>query len=160
VDRKHILNEIMDNSVLYIDKMLHKRLSEENSELLKCEMGKLLKVFNNDPNDDASIDLQKTINYVITLGGDGTILWASKQFWTSFIPPIVAFSHGSLGYLCNFDMQEYPVVLSTIFFNSVLVDQWEPHIDYRMRLSVGVVEEPVRKIYIGNDLANPIERKV
>lgn len=94
----------MDESIIYIDEMLHKRVSEENKEIFDLPIGKLIKKFANKPDCPESIELQKTINYIITLGGDGTILWASKQFWTSFIPPLVAFSHGSLGYLCNFDM--------------------------------------------------------
>ena len=42
------------------------------------------------------------INLVITIGGDGTILYASKIFAFKQCPPLVCFSMGSLGYLCNF----------------------------------------------------------
>ena len=44
-------------------------------------------------------------DFVITLGGDGTVLHASSLFKTT-VPPIASFSLGSLGFLlpfCNFD---------------------------------------------------------
>jgi len=50
---------------------------------------------------------RKKIDYIITLGGDGTILWASKQFANNYIPPMICFAHGSLGFLCNFSFDEY-----------------------------------------------------
>jgi len=38
-------------------------------------------------------DINKnSINAVITLGGDGTILWANKYFKYGSIPPIIAFA--------------------------------------------------------------------
>jgi NAD kinase len=36
-------------------------------------------------------DLKKGMHYLVTLGGDGTILYAAKQFSGDFIPPIVSF---------------------------------------------------------------------
>lgn len=49
----------------------------------------------------------RKIEYIITLGGDGTILWATKMFHGDYIPPLISFSHGSLGYLCNFLFEEF-----------------------------------------------------
>ena len=49
----------------------------------------------------------RIIEYIITLGGDGTILWATKMFHGDYIPPLISFSHGSLGYLCNFLFEEF-----------------------------------------------------
>jgi NAD kinase len=43
-----------------------------------------------DPKGD--IEERKHIQYLITLGGDGTILYAAKQFHQDYIPPIIAFS--------------------------------------------------------------------
>jgi NAD kinase len=39
------------------------------------------------------------INRVITLGGDGTILFAIKMFYNKKVPPIISFGMGSVGYL-------------------------------------------------------------
>jgi len=47
------------------------------------------------------------IEYITTLGGDGTILYASKFFHGSHIPPIVSFSMGSLSYLCYFEYEDF-----------------------------------------------------
>ncbi len=60
----------------------------------------------NDPN---------TIDYVITIGGDGTILMLLRSLQdyekTRILPPIITFSQGSLNYLGNFDIKEYKKVL-------------------------------------------------
>jgi NAD kinase len=61
---------------------------------------------------------KRQINYVVTLGGDGTILWASKQFSGEFIPPMITFSQGSLGFMCNFVFDEHEEVLNQIFQKS------------------------------------------
>lgn len=42
---------------------------------------------------NAKDDVEKRkIHYIITLGGDGTILYAAKQFPGSYIPPIISFA--------------------------------------------------------------------
>ena len=33
---------------------------------------------------------KKQIHYIVTLGGDGTILYAAKQFPGNYIPPIIS----------------------------------------------------------------------
>ena len=47
-------------------------------------------------------ECRRKINFIVTLGGDGTILWASKQFSGQYVPPMITFDQGSLGFLCNF----------------------------------------------------------
>lgn len=84
---------------------------------------------------------------IITLGGDGTILWASKQFHQGYMPPLVSFSLGSYGYLCNFTFDEYPQVI-----DSIMNADHKLNLDERLRLRVGVPTEPERDIYRGNDL--------
>ena len=53
-----------------------------------------------------------TINAIITIGGDGTILWANKYFNNSRIPPIIAFAMGTVNYMCNFSVKDYANVLT------------------------------------------------
>lgn len=43
---------------------------------------------------------------VLTLGGDGTVLFTSWLF-QRVVPPVLCFSLGSLGFLTNFDFNEY-----------------------------------------------------
>ena len=38
---------------------------------------------------------------IITLGGDGTILYAAGQFQKSDVPPVLGFYLGTLGFMCN-----------------------------------------------------------
>lgn len=44
--------------------------------------------------------LHSYVDFVVCLGGDGTILHASSLFQRA-IPPVIAFSLGSLGFLTN-----------------------------------------------------------
>ena len=56
------------------------------------------------------------INLVIVIGGDGTLLWTSRIFRKKFrIPPVLAFSVGSLGYLCKFNKSELADTLNALF---------------------------------------------
>lgn len=54
------------------------------------------------------------INLIVTVGGDGTILYASKIFAFAECPPVVCFSMGSLGYLCNFKVTDYETILDKV----------------------------------------------
>jgi NADH kinase len=45
---------------------------------------------------------RNSIDLVITLGGDGTILHASSLFSTGPVPPVLSFSMGTLGFLLPF----------------------------------------------------------
>ena len=56
---------------------------------------------------------EKLINYIVTFGGDGTILYGAK-FFTGKMPPIISFMKGTLGFLCRFqpaDMEKVIVPL-------------------------------------------------
>ena len=55
------------------------------------------------------------IDYIITLGGDGTLLWAAKQYNRGRVPPIITFTQGSLGFMCNFTIDDRAGVLTPIF---------------------------------------------
>lgn len=56
------------------------------------------------------------INFVIVIGGDGTLLWTSRIFRKKFkIPPILSFAVGSLGYLCQFEKSTLRLTLNKLF---------------------------------------------
>lgn len=78
------------------------------------------------------------IDYVITIGGDGTILTLLRNLQeyerTRILPPIITFSQGSLNYLGNFDIKEYRKVLDATVVKNATFDKI--CIDLRMRLSV------------------------
>jgi NAD+ kinase len=50
---------------------------------------------------------------VLTLGGDGTVLFTSYLF-QRIVPPILSFSLGSLGFLTNFEFEQYQEALSKV----------------------------------------------
>ncbi|KAF2201648.1 NAD kinase [Delitschia confertaspora ATCC 74209] len=50
---------------------------------------------------------------VLTLGGDGTVLFTSWLF-QRIVPPILSFSLGSLGFLTNFEFNQYKEALNKV----------------------------------------------
>ncbi|KAF6033731.1 hypothetical protein EB796_007961 [Bugula neritina] len=48
-------------------------------------------------------NLSDKVDFIVTLGGDGTLIHASSLFQNS-VPPILAFNMGSLGFLTPFDV--------------------------------------------------------
>ncbi|KAI1335257.1 ATP-NAD kinase [Xylariaceae sp. FL0016] len=61
-----------------------------------------------------------TFDFIITLGGDGTVLYTSWLF-QRIVPPVLSFSLGSLGFLTKFDFNEYEDILNTSFRDGVTV---------------------------------------
>uniref|UniRef100_A0A0K2V3R1 NAD(+) kinase n=1 Tax=Lepeophtheirus salmonis TaxID=72036 RepID=A0A0K2V3R1_LEPSM len=58
-------------------------------------------------------DLTDKIDFIICLGGDGTLLYASSLFQKS-VPPVMAFHLGSLGFLTPFEVQEFQEQISDV----------------------------------------------
>ncbi|RKU41894.1 hypothetical protein DL546_004462 [Coniochaeta pulveracea] len=61
-----------------------------------------------------------TFDFIITLGGDGTVLYASWLF-QRIVPPVLSFALGSLGFLTKFDFTKYQETLGTAFDQGVTV---------------------------------------
>ncbi|KAL4867558.1 hypothetical protein BDV12DRAFT_118956 [Aspergillus spectabilis] len=59
-------------------------------------------------------------DFVITLGGDGTVLYTSWLF-QHVVPPVLSFSLGSLGFLTKFDFNDYQNILTSSIQDGVLV---------------------------------------
>merc|ERR1712016_188394 len=51
-------------------------------------------------------DLTDKIDFIVCLGGDGTLLYASSLFQQS-VPPVMAFHMGSLGFLTPFEIENF-----------------------------------------------------
>lgn len=60
-------------------------------------------------------------DFVITLGGDGTVLHASTLFQNA-VPPILSFSLGSLGFLTCFEYENFRDVLPDAIMKGVKTD--------------------------------------
>ncbi|KAK0125352.1 hypothetical protein ONS96_009200 [Cadophora gregata f. sp. sojae] len=61
-----------------------------------------------------------TFDFVVTLGGDGTVLYASWLF-QRIVPPVLSFALGSLGFLTKFDYEEFPEHLTKAFRDGVTI---------------------------------------
>ena len=98
-----------------------------------------------------SEEVRAEIDFLVTMGGDGTILWASKQFHTAYVPPIISFGEGSLGYLCNFDFSEHKSVIDKIN-KHMAKERCFFDLDTRFRLRTWMEKDPVRDVFRGNNL--------
>lgn len=61
-----------------------------------------------------------TFDFVISLGGDGTVLYASWLF-QRVVPPVLSFALGSLGFLTKFDFEQYQDTLDRAFHDGVTI---------------------------------------
>ncbi|KAF2716951.1 ATP-NAD kinase [Polychaeton citri CBS 116435] len=59
------------------------------------------------------LEKPELFDLVITLGGDGTVLFTSWLF-QRIVPPVLSFSLGSLGFLTNFEFDQYKKQLDRI----------------------------------------------
>ncbi|KAM4015157.1 NAD kinase isoform 2-T4 [Anomaloglossus baeobatrachus] len=78
-------------------------------------------------------DISNQIDFIICLGGDGTLLYASSLFQDS-VPPVMAFHLGSLGFLTPFSFDNFQTQVNQVIEgNAALV--------LRSRLKVKVHKE-------------------
>ncbi len=61
-----------------------------------------------------------SFDFVITLGGDGTVLYASWLF-QRIVPPVLSFALGSLGFLTKFDYGQFEETLTKSFRDGVTI---------------------------------------
>ncbi|KAL1895522.1 hypothetical protein Cpir12675_003211 [Ceratocystis pirilliformis] len=65
-------------------------------------------------------DKPENFDFCITLGGDGTVLYAGWLF-QRVVPPVLTFSLGSLGFLAKFDFAKFEDTLTQAFTHGVVV---------------------------------------
>ncbi|XP_042482306.1 probable NAD kinase 1 isoform X2 [Macadamia integrifolia] len=63
--------------------------------------------------DEEVMFLHTKVDLVVTLGGDGTVLWAASMF-KGPVPPLVPFSLGSLGFMTPFQSEHYRECLDAV----------------------------------------------
>jgi NAD+ kinase len=71
-------------------------------------------------NNDLARTHPHTFDFVVTLGGDGTVLYASWLF-QRIVPPVLSFALGSLGFLTKFDFNNYERTLTQAFKDGVTI---------------------------------------
>lgn len=60
-------------------------------------------------------------DFVVTLGGDGTVLFTSWLF-QRIVPPVLSFALGSLGFLTNFDFADYQATVDSALESGIRVN--------------------------------------
>jgi NAD+ kinase len=60
-------------------------------------------------------------DFVVTLGGDGTVLFTSWLF-QRIVPPVLPFALGSLGFLTNFDFSDHQAVMDSAIESGIRVN--------------------------------------
>ncbi|CDO91778.1 unnamed protein product [Kluyveromyces dobzhanskii CBS 2104] len=83
-------------------------------------------------------DHEDFFDLIITLGGDGTVLYVSSIFQKN-VPPVMSFALGSLGFLTNFQFEDFKYALSKILQNKIKTKM-------RMRLSCQLFRKRIKKV--------------
>jgi NAD+ kinase len=97
------------------------RLRSWNGEA--CRARTCARVLNRGRDDDKDTEgSPPRFDLVITLGGDGTVLYASWLFQKD-VPPVLSFSLGTLGFLTKFDFGDFRRVLTTAFESGMTVSR-------------------------------------
>ncbi|EHK50623.1 uncharacterized protein TrAtP1_011148 [Trichoderma atroviride] len=101
-----------------------------------------------------------SFDFVITLGGDGTVLFASWLF-QRIVPPVLSFSLGSLGFLTKFEFEDYKPILNSAFSKGVTVSlrlRFECTImrSVRKRLSESESDEDDDELHYRRDLVEEL----
>lgn len=79
--------------------------------------------------------LERSIDLVITIGGDGTLTWAVNLFHRG-MPPVLAFAAGSLGFLTPYPLESWIRTLASLL--DLHNERLPQRLVCRMRLSVNV----------------------
>ncbi|XP_041130459.1 NAD kinase-like isoform X3 [Polyodon spathula] len=119
------------NMIVYVERKVLEDPEIENDE----SFGAVIKKFCTFREDYD--DISDRVDFIICLGGDGTLLYASSLFQES-VPPVMAFHLGSLGFLTPFSFDTYQSQVTQVIEGSAAII-------LRSRLKVKVVKEPREK---------------
>ncbi|KAK0607326.1 hypothetical protein LWI29_013387 [Acer saccharum] len=89
--------------------------------------------------DKEMLLLHTKVDLVVTLGGDGTVLWSASMF-KGPVPPIVPFSLGSLGFMTPFHSEHYRDCLDSVLRGPI-------SITLRNRLQCHVIRDAAKNEY-------------
>lgn len=91
------------------------------------------------------VDIYKKSDFIIVLGGDGTILGVARDA-ALYETPILGVNLGHLGFLAEVEVKEIYESLELVFCNKVIIDK-------RMMLQASVYSKNEKKIYFAvNDI--------
>ncbi|KXX80921.1 NAD(+) kinase [Madurella mycetomatis] len=116
VDRELKENKRFDVAGLVEEVRMDYVASGEVSEEASWGVAKRLRYWD----EDMCRTRPHTFDFVVTLGGDGTVLYASWLF-QRIVPPVLSFALGSLGFLTKFDFDDFKKTLTSAFNEGVTV---------------------------------------
>ncbi|RKF82562.1 NAD kinase [Golovinomyces cichoracearum] len=114
---------------VYVDAKLEKSKRFGAAEILmsKPRLAKLLRYWK----PEICLNEPEKFDLVITLGGDGTVLFTS-WLYQRIVPPVLSFSLGSLGFMTNFEFDHYQSELDKV------MDEEGMRVSMRMRFTCTV----------------------
>ena len=102
----------LDEAKVEINLILFLKISEKeiiermSGRRVHLPSGRSYHIVHNPPKVEGKDDLTDKIDFIVCLGGDGTLLYASSLFQQS-VPPVMAFHMGSLGFLTPFEIENF-----------------------------------------------------
>jgi len=105
--------------VLIVYKLDDEEVQHKTKEVAKWLTSNGLTIFVSSSNSvipEAQIfcsDVSTLIDFVVSLGGDGTLLYAQSLF-PKAVPPVISFNMGTLGFMTPFSISEYQSVLTRV----------------------------------------------
>lgn len=94
------------NLVVYVQDILYERGVMKGEEFALAEQEGRLKKWNN----ETVAEKAENIDLIVTLGGDGTVLYTSWLF-QKMVPPVLSFALGSLGFMTENEFDDYQNLL-------------------------------------------------
>ncbi|KAM6978000.1 NAD kinase [Aplochiton taeniatus] len=121
----------MKNMIVYVERKVLEDPAIANDDSFGAVMKKFC-TFREDLDD-----ISNRVDFIICLGGDGTLLYASSLFQES-VPPVMAFHLGSLSFLTPFNFDSYQSQVTQIIEGNAAIV-------LRSRLRVWVTKEAREK---------------
>lgn len=105
-----------DDITVYVDHNLRKLTRFDAAAILgnHSKAERLLKYWRK----DTAAQHPENYDLVVTLGGDGTVLYVSNLF-QRVVPPVMSFALGSLGFLTNFRFEQFRKRMTTVLDTGV-----------------------------------------
>lgn len=113
-------------SVMRLDAVLDERDDQVDTTTTTTSTAPVPPASTLSPNSSDDNLTPDDIDFIVTLGGDGTVLYTSWIFQLS-VPPILPFHLGSLGFLTVFDFGKVEAVLDGIMRGSPQLHGENPH---------------------------------
>lgn len=100
----------------------------------------------------------KMFDFIVTLGGDGTVLFASWLFQT-YVPPVIPFHLGSLGFLTPFDFEKFDLYLTRVMESGMRVNL-RGRLTCTVYRKVNTENHKKSSVKLRNVLRNPVTGKI